>query len=759
MARALAIVTLTFVWFEHRSDQNRVGESLVLELLCKTSIFVSIGNDSYYQLSGEALSDLDLARNDRRKRKAPVIDELPETTPKRYKYGKHKIRSAHDIVIVRSRLFYSRPTLNSKGDPTFGLPHIHLLNRFAKLPEQERIRRSMYHIFPLQYKIHNVFSSEINRKETVQPLKDYTMREDEPVANLRRPRCLSVAVADRIHRLHISHDRTSYKELLEYHCPARATEKPFEMSNTTLPSSSSEKVKTQRRFVERSVMATAPSCPVPGDAISNKQEIFTNWSTSTSDVAAFVIAVLSSVSVGELLGVSNFQLFTKRVTTFISLRRYESMTLQNFMEGMTLSTIDRLGQNKKKLCLSERQKKEELFAEVIYWLIDSFVLPLLKGHFYITESHMFRNRVLYFRHDVWKRLTEPEFARIKLSMLCEVPTAKATEILRKRSLGFAYMRLLPKGKGVRPITNLRRREMTKDGTKRTRGRYLLPSINSIMQSVYSVLKYEGKSDSAQRSFGMNSVNEIHDRLKDFKTRMGKRRYTGKFYFAKADVKSCFDTIEQDKVLDIVSEVLAEDEYMLQKFCAVVPALGKIGRKYHNRAIPAQDLESFSDFAVDYVKTKKHMILVDGVAHQFKDRDQIKELLTEHLTMHIIKIGKKFFRQDTGIPQGSILSSILCNLYYARMESETLSFMNREDSVCFRLIDDFLYITACRESAQRFLAVMHEGNPEYGCFVSSDKSLANFEAIACGERVATLAGSLEFPVRESLEPLENLLIFS
>ena len=46
----------------------------------------------------------------------------------------------------------------------------------------------------------------------------------------------------------------------------------------------------------------------------------------------------------------------------------------------------------------------------------------------------------------------------------------------------------------------------------------------------------------------------------------------------------------------------------------------------------------------------------------------------------------------------------------------------------RLIDDFLFITSERSLAERFLKTMSIGQPEYGCVISPDKTVVNFDAI-------------------------------
>jgi hypothetical protein len=44
----------------------------------------------------------------------------------------------------------------------------------------------------------------------------------------------------------------------------------------------------------------------------------------------------------------------------------------------------------------------------------------------------------------------------------------------------------------------------------------------------------------------------------------------------------------------------------------------------------------------------------------------------------------------------------------------------------RLIDDYLFITTSIEKAKGFLDMMNQGHPEYGCFISKDKTLTNFD---------------------------------
>jgi telomerase reverse transcriptase len=98
----------------------------------------------------------------------------------------------------------------------------------------------MKYIFPRQFGLHNVFTSEIDRRETVQPFKDYTLREEE-IASVERqrrsrlpslqigageskesfkiPKRLRGKVVELVQKLQRSNKCCSYSELLRYYCP------------------------------------------------------------------------------------------------------------------------------------------------------------------------------------------------------------------------------------------------------------------------------------------------------------------------------------------------------------------------------------------------------------------------------------------------------------------------------------------------------------------------------------------------------------
>lgn len=139
----------------------------------------------------------------------------------------------------------------------------------------------------------------------------------------------------------------------------------------------------------------------------------------------------------------------------------------------------------KKSSHTDTAKRSEIFYEFLYYVFDSLLIPLIRSNFYVTESSAHRYRLFFFRHDVWRSVTEPAMAALKNKMFEEIKLEEAVQILDSRRLGFSQVRLLPKGVTVRPIMNLRRRALVKGDRK-----ILGPSINTILGPVSHMLKLE-----------------------------------------------------------------------------------------------------------------------------------------------------------------------------------------------------------------------------------------------------------------------------
>lgn len=226
-----------------------------------------------------------------------------------------------------------------------------------------------------------------------------------------------------------------------------------------------------------------------------KDEDIIGLATPAGQVSAYCRSVVAKVFPSQLWGHGqegsrNKETILKNMDKFIKLRRYETMTLHDVLQNLMLTNIQWLtvpghGQHSK-LSASDFAKRNEIFAELVYYLFDSFLIPLISSNFHVTESSTRRNELCYFRHDVWKKLSEPALTNLKSSMFEELDSSKMKRLLSRRGLGASRVRLLPKETGMRPIINLRRRVLsTVNGEK-----LLSRSINSLLAPGFNVLNYE-----------------------------------------------------------------------------------------------------------------------------------------------------------------------------------------------------------------------------------------------------------------------------
>ena len=252
---------------------------------------------------------------------------------------------------------------------------------------------------------------------------------------------------------------------------------------------------------------------------------------------------------------------------------------------------------------------------------------------------------------------------------------------------------------------------------------------------------------------MFSVGDLYKRLKQFK--LSHAADGGRFYFAKVDVQAAFDTIPQEAMIKLLETIPSHDRYKLAKHVEIFPngywntgqmqtANFKMNRKWQSVAKPVGEDPSFSQKMSELARDKTNTIFLDNAAEKAYSMPDLLKLMKSHIQQNFIKVGKKFFRQKDGIPQGSVLSSILCNYFYADLERHHLAFLNSDDSLLLRLIDDFLLISLDKSKATRFVQTLHRGLPDYGVVVNPTKSLVNFDLICDGVAVPKVPSAEGFP---------------
>lgn len=710
------------------------AERILSDMLLGCGLFTPVGNTSNVtQLCGLPMSELKIVKDSAGPRGKEGRQAKDIGTPNLQRVKP----SLSNIRLARYRVLYARPSFSAKGKIGSGLGQAHVLNRLCDETSPEQTTTVMKYIFPRQFSLHNVFTSQIDPKDTAQPSKDYTLREAELARSeftSKRKRAMKSSqvssktpflpkrVRDDVYLLVASlrrrHARCPYHALLEHYCPA-----------------------TSHSVVGNETSLGAAS--------------------AISEVSAYCRAVINKVFPAEFWGHGdvrdeNRRAILRSINTFITLRRYESMSMHDVMQNVRVDAVGWLaGPNvgdQAKLSRTDFEKRKQLMAELLYYIFDSFLIPLLRGTFHVTESSVHRNQLFYFRHDAWDRLSAPALRSLKETMFEELSPASLKAMMATRALGVSHVRLLPKEKGMRPIINLRRRVQKLQHGEMVLGK----SINSILTPAFSALNYEKGRHPEMLGSALFSVDDIFPRLQAFRQSLLTQGLShAPLYFAKVDVRACFDTIPQKRLMTLVRRILIADEYRVSRYARSklvggqseqTPGFGaKPSWKFLTKATAGDQAFNFDgEVEADVSEGRTRTVYVDGVVQKTEFRNAILDLLKEHVESNLVKIGGRFYRQKEGIPQGSIVSSILCSYVYAELERSVLGFLDDGQTLLLRLIDDFLVISTQRNVAEAFTRTMHAGVPAFGVQVKAGKSRANFDVSINGSSIARLPEATSFP---------------
>ncbi|GAA5851509.1 hypothetical protein JCM8547_001116 [Rhodosporidiobolus lusitaniae] len=683
------------------------------------------------------------------------------------------VNTSNAVVFARHRMYHNRTTKVKKGQQRYGLPQKHVLIRLPSLFPSVKFnlgpptfidearteapaRHLAKYIFPRQFSLHNPFTCRKPRS-SFEVIPDYLDRELEikKLGSVKTPPRLK-PVLELLTKLAVLSQRCNYRKLLDRCCPSKMTHKRLDEEEKSAVLDLTSEPRTQASRGDQSFSLSHPSTILPhgqsqARKYTEKKPRLAEYACSFCEVESFVRNVVEQVIPRAFWGsVANYQLIQSQIASFIRLRRFESTSVHALLQGFSIldctwlapPTASHRSNKQQKPTAQDMEKRRELLSDFLFWLFDGFLIDLIRTVFYVTDAATHQNRPLYFRQDDWNALCAPLLENLGQSVFEKVPTSQLLPLQQKRELGFSFVRLMPKETGVRLIVNLARRPLKigLNGQKEVG-----QPINKVLRSVFDVLTFERKRKPHLVGSLVSDPYEIFSKLKRFKMRLlEKNKALTQLYFVKVDVQACYDTIQQDKLLQIVEDVLSETMYWVQNYTRVTQYGEGVGKQFKRQACTDGDIGVFEELAEKLAENLHHALLTDQVTYRQVARDKILQLLREHISNNLVKVGGRLFRQKDGIPQGSIMSSLLCSLFYGDMERKRLAFTDDPDSVMLRYVDDFLFVTTKKPLAVRFLETMSDGIPEYGCAISSEKRLTNFDvSLENGEVVPPLPRGQDF----------------
>ncbi|XP_030300906.1 telomerase reverse transcriptase [Calypte anna] len=474
----------------------------------------------------------------------------------------------------------------------------------------------------------------------------------------------------------------------------------------------------------------------PGEACDSALGALLKQHSSHWQVYIFVRECLERVIPMELWGSNHNKCrFLKNVKAFISMGKFAKLSLQELMWKMRVNDCMwlRLVKGDHFVPAYEHCFREELLAKFLYWLMNTYVLELLRSFFYVTETMFQKNMLFYYRKFIWGKLQNigirNHFAKVHLRALS---SEEIEAVHQKKYVPMASkLRFIPKVNGLRPIVKVSSVVEAQVFSKESREKKM-HHYNTRLKNLFSVLNYER---TINRSFIGSSVFGKDDIYKTWKKFVTKVLESGgeipHFYYVKADVSRAYDTIPHNKLVEVISQILNPEKrtvYCIRRYAVIMITTSGKTRRFYKRHV-----STFKDFMPDMkqfvsklqeTESLKNAIIVEQSLTFNETSSSLFSFFLQMIHNNILVIRNRYYLQCCGIPQGSILSTLLCSLCYGDMENKLLCGV-QQDGVLIRLIDDFLLVTPHLMQARYFLRTLATGIPEYGFLINPNKTVVNF----------------------------------
>eukprot|EP00752_Nemacystus_decipiens_P012225 g10838.t1 len=228
------------------------------------------------------------------------------------------------------------------------------------------------------------------------------------------------------------------------------------------------------------------------------------------------------------------------------------------------------------------------------------------------------------------------------------------------------------------------------------GSTLLPSTNMQLSNAFHVLKHEYSKKPSLVGAGVFGLDDVFARIKPFVSRnlrplpasargrsedvrrLGEGAAGGlpPLYFASVDIRHCYDTVDQARLMDIVRPLVTSEDYVVQKYTKAHPfkAMGRVQVNHVKEAVAMEDMLQFQTRCEELADESVDTIFTDQVVYGIVSRNDVLDMVEDHITHNVVRVPAAggsgrgaYFQQAVGIPQGSVLSGLLCNYFFGHIE--------------------------------------------------------------------------------------------
>lgn len=403
-----------------------------------------------------------------------------------------------------------------------------------------------------------------------------------------------------------------------------------------------------------------------------------------SKVITLVMAIIYKVIPLELFGtIRNRTLIMRHIPKLTNGTTYSKIPISNILYKVKLNEIDWLKpRTNVKMTKPEFIRAKQMFTHFIVWLFLTFISKFVAAFFHVTNASQ-QNRLLFYRHHIWNRLTKKYLSKYVSEHLINLKDdANSFKNFNENKDLIGRLSLQPKKKSFRLIVKpFKGMSTQKFDYLNYQKRVLKPIMNVLLQS--------------RLMNSCQSISDIITKVYNYKKiLLDKYGVLPEIYSYKFDAQSAYDSVPHDIIAKVISKRLdefsANNEYILQVYHEI-DANGNIkGKKYHIvdgvKGLSIPDLNKTSN-------TPNKKTLVDSHETFRFNKKEIIDFVSKQYKNTCFHTQTRSYYRKIGVFQGFPMSALLFNMVYDSLVEDLYAVTGSvSETTIIRLMDDFLVLS-------------------------------------------------------------------
>lgn len=194
---------------------------------------------------------------------------------------------------------------------------------------------------------------------------------------------------------------------------------------------------------------------------------------------------------------------------------------------------------------------------------------------------------------------------------------------------------------------------------------------------------------------------------------------------KFDIERCFDSISHGRIFKILDFLMEHcpDQLMIKKYDVLSMSNDQIKKSFRKYTCKINEISQFEELIKrNCDRFDKSMIFVDKVNGIFCDKIKIFDMIKDHVGNNKILLENIIYRQGVGLPQGSVLSTLICSYVYGHFDQLYFQeFIQNPKCLLMRYIDDYILISTEKSLVNKFINAIGKKSQLNLIFIVKDDS--------------------------------------